>query len=132
MLALAEAELKCVSELLGFYQNVSTHKELRDASTAADQRTRKYLNEELMREDLYKAKTIAKANVCKTGAWDHLSGEQKRLVDKILLESKRAGLTLDKEDREKLKTLKNDLSEACLHFMVSYLISTKFMILMRL
>lgn len=40
--ALAEAELKRVSESLSFYQNVSTDKELRDASTSAEE-SRKFV-----------------------------------------------------------------------------------------
>ena len=72
-----------------------------------------------MREDLYKAKVTAAANLRKTGAWDALSAEQKRLVDKMLLDGKRAGLALEKkEDKEKLKGLKDELSEACLKFTV--------------
>jgi hypothetical protein len=44
-----------------------------------------------------------------------LSAEQKRLVDKMLLDGKRAGLALKgKEDKETLKRLKGELSDACL------------------
>lgn len=72
-----------------------------------------------MREDLYKAKATAEANLRKTGAWDKLSAEQKRLVEKMLLDGKRAGLALEnKEDKERLKILKDQLSDACLKFMV--------------
>lgn len=73
-----------------------------------------------MREDLYKAKVTAEANLRKTGAWNTLSAEQKRLVEKMLLDGKRAGLALEKkEDKEKLKNLKDELSDACLKFTVS-------------
>ena len=72
-----------------------------------------------MREDLYAAKVTAEANLRKTGAWDALSAEQKRLVEKMLLDGKRAGLALEKkEDKEKLKALKDELSDACLKFTV--------------
>lgn len=74
-----------------------------------------------MREDLYQAKVIAEANLLKTGAWDKLSAEQKRLVEKMLLDGKRAGLALEqKEDKERLKSLRNELSAACLEFMVGH------------
>ncbi|KAN0088975.1 hypothetical protein V8E55_006032 [Tylopilus felleus] len=63
---------------------------------------------------------VTAANLHKTGAWDALSAEQKRLVDKMLLDGKRAGLALEKkEDKELLKRLKDDLSDACLKFTVS-------------
>lgn len=44
-------------------------------------------NEQSMREDLFKAKTIAEANLNlrKIGAWDKLSAEQKRHIEKMLL-----------------------------------------------
>ena len=92
---------------------------LRDASTKSEERTREYANEASMREDVYKAKATAAANLRKTGAWDALSAEQKRLVDKMLLDGKRAGLALEKkEDKELLKRLKDDLSDVCLKFTV--------------
>ncbi|KAG6380299.1 hypothetical protein JVT61DRAFT_8408 [Boletus reticuloceps] len=120
-LALAEAELKCVSEPLAFYQNVSPDKELRDASILAEERTRKFANEQSMREDLYKAMATAEANLRQTGARDNLSAEQKRLVEKMLLDGKRAGLALEKmEDKERLKTLKDQLSDACLEFIKNF------------
>jgi Zn-dependent oligopeptidase len=73
-----------------------------------------------MREDLYQAKVTAEENLRKTGAWEKLSAEQKRLVEKMVLDGKRAGLALEKkEDREKLKVLKDELSDACLKFTVS-------------
>jgi metallopeptidase MepB len=116
-LANAEAAFDIAIEPLGFYQNVSTNKALRDASTKSEERTRKYANEASMREDVYKAKATAAANLRKTGAWDALSAEQKRLVDKMLLDGKRAGLALEKkEDKELLKRLKDDLSDVCLKF----------------
>ncbi|KAG9310225.1 Metalloprotease [Chiua virens] len=120
-LALAEAELRGVTESLGFYQNISTHKELRDASTAAEERSRKFSNEESMRDDLYRAKAMAEANLRRTGAWDGLGDEQKRLIEKMLLDGKRAGLALEKmEDKEKLKTLRDELSDACSKFMKNF------------
>lgn len=73
-----------------------------------------------MREDIYRVKVIAEANLRKTGAWDTLSAEQKRLVEKMLLDGKRDGLALEKEeDKEKLKILKDELSDACLKFKAS-------------
>lgn len=108
-----------VSEPLAFYQNVSTDKKLREASTSAEQRIRKFANEQSMREDLYRVKATAEANLRKTGAWDKLNAEQKRLVEKMLLEGQRDGLALEKkEDKERLKNLKDQLSDAVLKFTV--------------
>ena len=71
-------------------------------------------NEASMREDVYKAKVTAAANLRKTGAWDTLSAGQKRLVDKMLLDGMRAGLAPEK-DKERLK---DNLSDPCLKFTV--------------
>lgn len=98
------------------------NKALRDASTKSEERSRKFSNQESMREDLYKAKVTAAANLRKTGAWETLSAEQKRLVDKMLLDGKRAGLALErKEERETLTRLRDELSDACLKFTVGVL-----------
>lgn len=118
-LAIAEAEFKCISESLAFYKDVSPDKELRDTSIAVDERSRKFANEESMREDLYKSMATAEANLHKMGGWEELTDEQKRLVEKMLLDGKRAGLALEKrEDRERLKVLKDQLSDACSKFRV--------------
>ncbi|KIJ66993.1 hypothetical protein HYDPIDRAFT_174274 [Hydnomerulius pinastri MD-312] len=116
-LATAEAEFDIALEPLAFYQNVSTNKDLRDASTKAEERQRKFANQESMREDIYQAKVTAEANLRKSGAWEKLSAEQKRLVEKLVLDGKRAGLALEKkEDKDRLKGLKDELSDACLKF----------------
>ncbi|KAG6380345.1 hypothetical protein JVT61DRAFT_8456 [Boletus reticuloceps] len=100
-LANPEAAFDIAIGPLSFYQNVTTDKVIRDVSTKSEERARKYANQESMREDQYKAKVTEAANLRKTGAWDALSAEQKRL---------------SKEEREKLMRLKDDPSEACLKF----------------
>ncbi|KAJ3573206.1 hypothetical protein NP233_g2580 [Leucocoprinus birnbaumii] len=95
-LAYAETEIDAITEPLAFYQNVSTSKELRDASNDAEALVRNYGVESSMRLDVFKAKVAAKENLQKSGEWEKLSPEQ--------------------QSREKLKELKKDLSKTCLDF----------------
>lgn len=115
-LAYAETEIDAITEPLAFYQNVSTSKELRDASNEAEALVRDYGVESSMRLDVFKAKVAAKENLTKSGEWDKLSSEQQRLVDKMILDGTRAGLALNDAEREKLTGLKKDLSKTCLDF----------------
>lgn len=72
-----------------------------------------------MRLDLFQAKVAAEKNVKESGQWEKLSSEEKRLVEKMILEGKRAGLALPEEKRNKLVDLKKELSQTCLQFSVS-------------
>lgn len=71
-----------------------------------------------MRPDVFKAKTAAEKNLRKSGEWEKLSDEQRRLVEKMVLDGKRAGLALPEKERELLMKLKKELSQACLDFSV--------------
>ncbi|PFH53956.1 hypothetical protein AMATHDRAFT_38385 [Amanita thiersii Skay4041] len=117
-LALAKEEqaFESVSEQLFFYQNVSPSKELRDASNEAEILIRNFNVESSMRLDIYQAKINAEKNMKASGEWDKLSSEEKRLVEKMILEGTRDGLALPENEREELKQLKKDLSQACLEF----------------
>jgi Zn-dependent oligopeptidase len=117
-LAQAEAAFAAVSEPLSFYQNVSPDKALRDASNEADVQVSAYGVESSMRKDVYDAKVAAKANMDASGEYARLDGEQRRLVDKMLMDGRRAGLALPEEERAELAALRKDLSAACLEFSV--------------
>ncbi|TFK73564.1 zincin [Pluteus cervinus] len=115
-LANAETELDEVAEPLSFYQNVSPSKELRDASNEAESTVRNFGVESSMRLDVYHAKVEAEKNIKASGQWDKLSAEEKRLVEKMILDGTRAGLALPEKERTELTTLKKDLSQICLEF----------------
>ena len=72
-------------EPLAFYQNVSTNKEIRDASNAAEAKVREYSVEAAMRLDVYQAKLNAQKNIDERQFTD----EQRRLMEKMV------GLKLD-------------------------------------
>jgi metallopeptidase MepB len=71
-----------------------------------------------MRLDVFKAKAAAEKNLRASGAWEKLSEEQRRLVEKMVLDGKRAGLALPEKEREELTKMKKELSQACLDFSV--------------
>jgi Zn-dependent oligopeptidase len=109
-LALAEAQLDATTEPLSFYQNVSPEQSLRDASTEAEKLVRDFGIESSMRVDVYNALLNAKEK------GEKLSFEEQRLVDKMIMDGKRAGLALPEEKRNELMALKKELSVACTDF----------------
>ena len=109
--------METLSEPLLFYQNVSTSKELRDAANAAEVLLREYGIEISMRLDVYQAKVNAEKNIKASGR--KLNPEEERLVEKLLLDGKRAGLNLPEKERKELEKLQKELSQTCVEFSVS-------------
>jgi metallopeptidase MepB len=97
---------------------VSPSKELRDASNDAEVLVRDFGVDSSMRLDVFQAKIAAEKNIKESGEWDKLSSEEKRLVDKMILDGKRAGLALPEKERNELVALKKELSQTCLEFSV--------------
>jgi len=56
-----------------------------------------------MRVDVYESLINAQKNIKKDSI--SLTPEQQRLVDKMILDGKRAGLHLEEKERDKLKTV---------------------------
>lgn len=114
----ADAEVETLTEPLLFYQNVSPSKELRDAANAAELLLRDYGIEISMRVDVYQAKVNAEKNIKASNG--KLNPEEERLVEKLLLDGKRAGLNLPDEERKELEKLQKELSQTCVEFSVSF------------
>jgi len=110
--------MEALSEPLLFYQNVSTSKELRDAANAAEVLLREYGIEMSMRLDVYLAKVNAEKSIKASGR--KLNPEEERLVEKLLLDGKRAGLNLPEKERKELEKLQKELSQTCVEFSVSF------------
>ncbi|KAG2119427.1 hypothetical protein DEU56DRAFT_918528 [Suillus clintonianus] len=66
-------------------------KELRDALNQAKVLQRKFNVEESMRLDVFKAKAAAEKNLRESGAWEKLSDKWRGLMEKMVLDGKRAG-----------------------------------------
>lgn len=76
-----------------------------------------YRVENSMRRDLFHVKQAAADNIRKSGK--RLEPEEQRLVDKMVLDGKRAGLALPEREFAELSVLQKELSNACLEFNVS-------------
>jgi Zn-dependent oligopeptidase len=104
-LAFSDAKLDLIMEPITFYQNVSPSKELRDASNEAENLIREFEIESTMRVDVYTMLQKAEENIKANGEYDKLSPEEKRLIEKTLLDGKRAGLALPEKEREEVKAV---------------------------
>lgn len=71
-----------------------------------------------MRLDVFNAKIAAEKNIKASG--EKLSPEEERLVEKMILDGKRAGLALPEKERTELMALQKEHSQACLEFSVSH------------
>ena len=100
VLADANTRLDTIAKPLSFYQNVSPSKELRDASNQAEILLRDFAVEASMRVDVYNAVKGAAENVEKSK--ENIGPEEKRLIEKMVLDGKRAGLALPEEERKVL------------------------------
>jgi len=109
--------METLTEPLLFYQNVSTSKELRDAANTAEVLLREYGIEMSMRLDVFQAKVNAEKNIKASGR--KLNPEEERLVEKLILDGKRAGLNLPEKERKELEKLQKELSQTCVEFSVS-------------
>ena len=100
---------------------MSTSKELRDASNDGKVLLREYGVEISMRLNVYQAKVNTEKNI---RASDHkLNPEEEQLVEKSLLDGKRASLDLPEKEREELEKLKKELSQTRTEFSVSFALS---------
>ena len=64
-----------------------------------------------MNVDLYRTLEETKANV-----YDKLDNESKRYLDRTILERRLDGLHLDQETRQKVKDLKQKISDLCIKY----------------
>lgn len=99
------------AHILGFYQSVSTNRELRDASTEAEKLMDEYSIETSMREDVFKLVDA----VLKKG--DKLDPESQRLLEKDHKSYIRNGLNLPAgPKRDRFKEIKMRLSQLSIEF----------------
>lgn len=113
MLPMAHDEnyMSLEAHILGFYQAVSTSKELRDASTEADKLFEDFSIESSMREDVFKkVDAVLKAK-------EDLDSESKRLLEKDHKGYVRNGLGIPAgPERDRFKDIKKRLSDMSITF----------------
>lgn len=104
-MALRENEVGLTGQILGFYQAVSTDKELRDASSEAEKMMDEFNIEASMREDIYK---LVEAAFRRT---ENLDPESQRLLVKERKSYIRNGLNIPAgPQRDRFKEIKKRLS----------------------
>lgn len=101
-----------ISNEITFYQHVSPNKELRDASTDAEQKIRDFGIESGLREDVYKVFNKLYESVKD----QDIDFETKRYIKKINDSYRRNGLGLPIEERNKVKEIQKKLSNLSLEF----------------
>ncbi|KAJ2376561.1 metalloendopeptidase, partial [Coemansia sp. RSA 2603] len=99
--------------VITFLQNVSTDKEVRDASTEAEEKLEAFEIESRMREDLYK---VVHAVYSNKAEMEKLGDEDRRLVEKMELQFQQSGLGLNSDDRNRLGEIRKQLSELGIKF----------------
>ncbi|KAJ1734234.1 metalloendopeptidase [Coemansia biformis] len=99
--AAAKFDHKCCA--INFLMSIAVDKEVRDACTQADRLLDEFDIERTMREDVYK---VVRAVYDSEDEMDRLDPEDRRLVESMELEYRRAGLLLPSEKREQLATVK--------------------------
>lgn len=106
-----ENEMGLEGPTLGFYQSVSTNKELRDASTEADQLFSNYGIESAMREDVFKlVDAVSKAE-------EKLDPESERYLEKARKGYIKYGLGIPAgPKRDRFKEIKQRLSDISIKF----------------
>jgi metallopeptidase MepB len=106
-----ENDSRLSSNIIGFYQAVSTDKDLRDASTEAEKAMDEFSIEAAMREDIYK---LVEAAFQKG---DKLDPESQRLLEKERKSYIRNGLGLPAgPQRDRFKEIKKRLSQISTDF----------------
>ncbi|KAJ2784815.1 metalloendopeptidase [Coemansia interrupta] len=112
-LAMRENKRGADYAVITFLQNVSTDKDVRDASTEAEERLEAFEIESQMREDLYK---VVHAVYTNKDEMDKLGDEDRRLVEKMELGFQQSGLGLNSDDRSRLGEIRKQLSELGIKF----------------
>ena len=92
--------------------SVHTSEEIRNEELEASKNIENYITELSLNEDLYNA-VVAYASTAEAKS---LKGLRKKYLDDLLLDYKRIGFTLSKDEREKVKTVLDVLTDLGLEF----------------
>lgn len=113
-LALQSAEADRKIEPALFLQYVHADKAMRDASVDADKKVNDWGLEALTRKDVYEALLDAQKHTQDNAV--QLNDEEKRLLDRLVLERKRNGLGLDDDKRKQYLDLKKRITAVEIDF----------------
>eukprot|EP01084_Bolivina_argentea_P019228 35774_1 len=96
-----------IENCVGFLQNVSPIKEVRDASNEAEVELRKFSVEISMRKDVY---NVIKSYAANKEVTASLDSEQRRYLSFALRDYRRSGLDLEDEKYDRIKAIKKEMS----------------------
>lgn len=111
-LALDEGDIDVQTDSATFMQSVSPDKLSRDAATESQKQLSDYSIASSMRQDIFDALQHAQQNI-KDGSLD---AESQRLLDRMLLDKRRAGLGLSSDKQAQYKALKQEINAKCIEF----------------
>ncbi|EIW81394.1 metallopeptidase MepB [Coniophora puteana RWD-64-598 SS2] len=123
-IALAEGLLDSIVDPLCFLQHAAPNEALRTASAEASTLVSDFKAEQYMRPELFRAVTSAHDHLKSSGAWDKLGSEERRLIERMVLDGRREGLGLDEEGRDALKAMRKEERRASMTFLKNYSQST--------
>jgi Zn-dependent oligopeptidase len=89
-----DADTMAFTTVLGFYSSVASDKKLRKASEDVSKKFTDFWNEIYSSKELYEAVNAVKLSMHEAGTWEELAFEDRRLVNKMLIEYVRSGILL--------------------------------------
>lgn len=113
VLADIDCESSTEGNMLDFFQHVSPHKDLREASTESTRKMSAFEVEMSMRVDVFRA---LKALDQKEEEKSKLSPEGRRYLARLIRNGKRNGLDLSENVQEELKNIKKKMSDLSIDF----------------
>ena len=111
MLAKFENDFDVQSSQLGFLSQVSTSKDIREASKDHEKLTGEFMTDLWMREDLYNVVKEYKKIADETGTFKKLDHESQRYVEKMLEDFETGGMKLAPEQRQHLVALQKEIAD---------------------
>ncbi|KAG2731595.1 hypothetical protein G9P44_005182 [Scheffersomyces stipitis] len=110
-----ENESQLLINQLFFYQYVSSDKDIRDASTAAEELFSEKMIEQSLRTDVYEVFKKLQEKV-DSGMLSIASKEHQLFLSKTMLGFRKNGLHLPEDQRQVVKSYLSKLKELCIHF----------------
>ena len=104
-----DADAIAFDNVLSFYGSVASDKKLREASKDVGNKFIDFNNAIYTNKKLYEAVKTVKVNMHEAGSWEELAFEDRRVINKILIEYVRSGILLSPETQDKIKKVEDEM-----------------------